>query len=374
MYTKEGKDIGELFSPASQGEPADPVGFLKAGKDIGPLLCKKGSSNALPYKWVTTTVTGTVEQHTWDIPDSSGAHTETVIGIATNTSLTSVTGITIPIPFVGSSTKSSILTGGNVTIYSTNDAALTNDANPQIIVISRSDVDGVCILNPIEYRRFDNKYIEYISDNLLISNIEIAFTEADVGKTVTLTISICPAENFYDVYTSNDFTYTTLSSGYVDTISFKKEIPIHLYKIVNSRAAPDPNNPDQTIIIPAPFEFVVGPKLLINKYKGTNYQSYYQLLPSTDNSYEYKNDEGSLIGMSGTYKLAILAYNKESDGSAYLGVRNAAPFPKEDNTGYYIQGITKGQSMVSYPFADQKIYIVNTDRLYKYVANYKKFI
>lgn len=30
MYTKEGKDIGELFSPASQGEPANPAGNVKS--------------------------------------------------------------------------------------------------------------------------------------------------------------------------------------------------------------------------------------------------------------------------------------------------------------------------------------------------------
>lgn len=196
MYTKEGKDIGELFSPASQGEPADPVGFLKAGKDIGPLLCKKGSSNALPYRWATTTVTGTVQQNTYKVGDTSGTHDETFYGIPVDQSLTSSDGTVVSVQCVGSSSKSAsqVLTVYNPSGY----APVIPHDKLQVVYIKEVNDSGVCVMSPESKWRDDTLAVSLLS-NCIITTAK-AFTEEDVGKTYTVEIGIAPIGQLYDKY------------------------------------------------------------------------------------------------------------------------------------------------------------------------------
>lgn len=196
MYTKEGKDIGELFSPASQGEPADPVGFLKAGKDIGPLLCKKGSSNALPYRWATTTVTGTVQQNTYNVADTSGTHGETFYGIPVDQSLTSSDGTVVSVQCVGSSSKSAL---NMLTIYNPSGYAPVIPYDKlQVVYIKEVNDSGVCVMSPESSWRDDTPAVSFLS-NCIITTAK-AFTEEDVGKTYTVEIGIAPIGQLYDKY------------------------------------------------------------------------------------------------------------------------------------------------------------------------------
>lgn len=208
MYTKEGKDIGELFSPASQGEPADPVGFLNsAGKDIGPLLCKKGSSNPLPYKWVTTTVTGTVQQNTYDVTDSGGRHTETFYGIPVNQSITSSDGTTISVECVGSSNKSALkmLTVYNPSGY----APVIPYDKPQVVYVKEVNDSGISVLSSVSSWRNDVHTVSFLSNSVIITATK-TFTEEDVGKTYTVEIGIAPIDQLYDKYIGS-FTASGLS-------------------------------------------------------------------------------------------------------------------------------------------------------------------
>lgn len=194
MYTKEGKDIGELFSPASQGEPADPVGFLKAGKDIGPLLCKKSSSNALPYRWATTTVTGTVQQNTYKVSDSSGSHDETFYGIPVDQSLTSSDGTVVSVQCVGSSSKSASQV---LTVYNpSGNAPVIPHDKLQVVYIKKVNDSGVCVMSPES--NWDTDTASFLS-NCIITTAK-AFTEEDVGKTYTVEIGIAPIGQLYDKY------------------------------------------------------------------------------------------------------------------------------------------------------------------------------
>lgn len=194
MYTKEGKDIGELFSPASQGEPADPVGFLKAGKDIGPLLCKKGSSNALPYRWATTTVTGTVQQNTYKVSDTSGTHDETFYGIPVDQSLTSSDGTVVSVQCVGSSSKSASQV---LTVYNpSGNAPVIPHDKLQVVYIKKVNDSGVCVMSPES--NWGTNTASFLSNNIITT--AKAFTEEDVGKTYTVEIGIAPIGQLYDKY------------------------------------------------------------------------------------------------------------------------------------------------------------------------------
>ena len=232
-------------------------------------------------------------------------------------------------------------------LYDTSQRAFYSNSNtkPQIVCIQRLDTGALSILSPYFSQGYDSAISEF---HLTLASKGVAFIDAnDIGKNLSFKISVAPAEQFFDVV--DGFTYSPVGGKYIQNVTFN-EPQVVGFSYWNEYTYSVSSDGETVIYEKVDNYLLAPPSHAIKSFNETNCSP---SIISTDSRYNATT-------------FTMLADVTGNGGSRGLDLYSYTCSANADNTGFDIKGYNSYYHSF-YNSYIHKIWILNRDRLFKYV-------